>query len=114
MALDRLGKPLHAGTSYDPHARTQAFHWRKGKLSALPILRGFAGCRGLAINSRGQTLGYCSADKPFRVHSVLWQGTGPPRDLGTLDDKDWVYPLELNERGQVVGMTRVDGQTTAF
>ena len=37
MALDRLGKPLHAGTSYDPHARTQAFHWRKGKLSALPI-----------------------------------------------------------------------------
>ena len=102
------------GTSSDPHARMQAFHWSNGKLSPLPILRRFADCRGLAVNSRGQTLGYCSADKPFRVHSVLWQGTGPPRDLGTLDDKHWVYPLQLNERGQVVGMTRVNGKTTAF
>ena len=87
-AAESINNAGVVGTSSDPHARTQAFHWSKGKLTALPILRGFTGCRGLAVNSRGQTLGYCSTDKPLRVHSVIWQGTGPPRDLGTLDDKD--------------------------
>ncbi len=100
------------GTSHDARAGMRAFRWSKGKLSELPRLRGFVGCRAYGINSSGQALGYCTTDKPFRVHAVLWQD-GRARDLGTLGH-DWVYPLQLNDRGQVVGMTRVRGEEHAF
>lgn len=101
------------GTSHDARAGARAFRWSKGKLSALPRLRGFLDCRAFWINSSGQALGYCATDTPFRLRSVLWQNGRPPRDLGPLGD-DWVYPLQLNERGQVVVMTQVRGEKHPF
>jgi probable HAF family extracellular repeat protein len=100
------------GTSYDGRTGMRAFRWSKGKLSELQSLSGFVDCTAVAINSSGQALGYCATRTPFRVHSVLWED-GRPRDLGTLGH-DWVYPLQLNDRGQVVGKTQVRGEEHAF
>jgi probable HAF family extracellular repeat protein len=90
----------------------RAFLWRDGAMRDLGVLPGFVDCYAVAINQRGEVLGYCATYTPHRLQGFLWHD-GELRDLDVLD-RESILPEFLNDRGQVVGRTSVDGKERSF
>ena len=77
-----------------------AFLWQNGKMTNLGTLRGYrARSDAVAVNNRGQVIGVSFSAN--WGHGFLWQ-KGKMTDLGTLGG-DQVYPVAINDAGQVVG-----------
>jgi probable HAF family extracellular repeat protein len=76
-------------------------------MRSLGTLSGFERCHPEAINAKGQVLGYCTSENPYRQHAFLWH-RGGMRDLGDLT------ATALNDVGQLAGTMRVNGRTHAF
>jgi len=72
----------------------------------LPALPGGGNTRAFAINERGDVAGQ-SATPAGEIHAVLWQD-GEVLDLGTFGGARG-EALDVNELGQVVGVTEVGG-----
>ncbi len=89
--------------------------WRKGKIEeVLPTLAGDSRGGAVAINSRGQAVGF-SGDCTTFLHAVLWQG-GTATDLGNLGGQFTHVATSINNRGQVTGVSDLTGDevTHAF
>jgi probable HAF family extracellular repeat protein len=115
-----LGKVLAVGINnrgeiagYEPEEGwpwgRRALLWKNGRwrdlgtlggevtfLPAPPLENGNPLPTAAVINDRGQVVGISEPPRSHVWHGVLWQN-GRMRDLGTLQ------PIEINERGQVVG-----------
>jgi len=85
----------------------------KGRMQQLPPLPGDSTSAATAINSRGQVVGI-SGDCDIAVgqlsarHSVLWEN-GTPTNIGDLGGDAWHTPMDINERGDVVGFSNPPG-----
>ena len=83
----------------------QAFIWQNGKLKALPLLSGWEGAFGFALNDRDQVVGAASnvdSNNNVLQTAVLWNN-GQPVNLGTLFPGSTSSALGVNNWGVVVG-----------
>jgi probable HAF family extracellular repeat protein len=98
--------------------------WRDGKVQSLPTYAGDADGLALAINDRGQIVGSsgtCTTFQPntlinlMGVHPILWEN-GKAIDLGNLGGATGAaggnIAWDLNNRGQVIGVSDLAGDTT--
>jgi probable HAF family extracellular repeat protein len=97
--------------------------WKKGQLTALPLLPGGNNSYALDMNDRGQAVGFsdtdvydpdCAAARTagFRFQSVIWEPDGRINPLRLLGEDTVSFALGINNRGQVVGVSGVCGNTT--
>ena len=100
----------------------QVFHfkpvvWEQGQIRRLPISSGDPDGVALAINDSGDVAGAsgtCSTFSPTLLidlsplHALLWEN-GKPTDLGTLGGQYGNVALNLNNKGQVVGVSNLSG-----
>ncbi len=88
---------------------------RDGTTTDLGSLGGVAWNTPMALNERGDVVGFANApgtDPPtsFNYRAFLWtRKLGHMIDLGTLDGDSRAQALGINERGQVVGVSRGAG-----
>ena len=88
----------------------RGFMWdsRTGEMRELTPLSGDSTSTGNAINERGQVAGIsgrcANAVGGFSAqHAVLWEPDGTAIDIGNLGGEAWHTPLDINQRGDVVG-----------
>lgn len=79
----------------------------EGRIQELPPLPGDSVSAATAINSRGQVVGisgHCdqAVGRHSARHAVLWD-RGQVVDLGSLGASVWNTPMDINDRGDVVG-----------
>jgi probable HAF family extracellular repeat protein len=91
-------------TGYTMSRTTHAFIWQHGIMTDLGSLEGRAFSVGVAINERGQVIGYgTSVDGQMNdAAPFLWQG-GRMTTLGPLSEGSRSGAVAINERGQTVG-----------
>ncbi len=97
--------------------------WQKGAIQELPTYPNDPDGNAHAINDLGQTAGasgVCAAFNPIwltnlqALHALLWED-GKAIDLGTLGGTghgDGIMALNLNNRGQVIGSSDLQGDTS--
>lgn len=81
---------------------TRAFLWRAGRQTNLGTLGG-ARTGAIAINERDEVVGSSTAASG-REHAFLWRD-GRMRDLGTLAGRPYSDAVDINDRGQVIGIS---------
>ena len=100
-ALDINRHGVVVGESTDSHGITRAFQWTESDgMTALPTPEGAWHSAALAVNDLGQIVG--TLDHGEGVHAVRWE-EGRMRRLHRLPGAGPVQPLDVNERGDVVG-----------
>jgi len=97
-----------------------------GQIHQLPPLPGDTISYALGINEEGQSVGVsgtCSnTNFPLYLnpsasaaHGVLWDKDGTPIDLGNLGSSTFTVPAAINDRGVVVGASKIaDGTVHPF
>jgi probable HAF family extracellular repeat protein len=83
--------------------------WQKGEVRALPTFPSDPDGVANAINDKGDAVGQ-TGDCTSAFHAVLWHN-GTPTDLGSLGGLQ-LNPLDINNRGQVVGVAFSPDGTT--
>ncbi len=88
--------------------RAAIWDTRTGEMRELPPLPGDSTSAATAINQRGQVVGIsgqCSnAVGGFSAqHAVVWGRDGRPVEIGNLGGEAWHTPMDINERGDIVG-----------
>ncbi|HEU5042379.1 MAG TPA: hypothetical protein VFT84_16245 [Gemmatimonadales bacterium] len=84
------------------------------KARALRPLGDNSASAATAINDRGQVVGI-SGDCDQAVgrfsarHAVIWQKNGKPTEIPNLGGTTWHTPMDINERGDVVGFSNPEG-----
>lgn len=86
---------------------------KTGEIHALPPLPGDSVSTGNAINNQGQIVGISgicdvAVGAASATHAVLWEN-GEPTEIGDLGGVGWHTPLDINERGEVVGFSNPPG-----
>jgi probable HAF family extracellular repeat protein len=95
------------------------FVWRRGVMTALPLLGGNNGLAG-AINNRGQIVGMSETPNPdptcspffLQIEAVVWQN-GQVQELAPLPGDPDGFANGINDNGQAVGITGCAGNTHA-
>ena len=97
-----------------------------GQIRQLAPLPGDTISYALGINAEGKSVGVsgsCSntnfplylSPSASAAHGVLWDRDGTPIDLGSLGGASFTVPAAINDRGQVVGASKVaDGTVHPF
>lgn len=88
--------------------RAALWDLRSGEMTELAPLSGDSTSAATAINETGQAVGIsgeCSnAVGGFSAqHAVLWDRNGDPTEIDNLGGDAWHTPMDLNNRGDVVG-----------
>jgi len=102
--------------------QTRAFLWQHGVMQDLGTLDGGTDAQALLINEQGQILGvsyksssiasaYCNQYDgfPLATYAFLWEN-GKMKDLGSFGGT-CTYPTDLNNHGEVVGVSNEEGDT---
>jgi probable HAF family extracellular repeat protein len=75
--------------------------WRHGRVERLPMLRGGDRGKAIAVNARGQIVGWSNLAGGHPVtHAVIWE-RGKISDLGTLGRSS--QATDINNNGQATG-----------
>ena len=89
----------------DTLTTSHAFRWKNGVMSDLGTVAGDTCSGALSINSRGQIVGYASADCVHEDHAFLWENGGPTVDLATLvipgSAVTLIEAIFINDRGEI-------------
>lgn len=105
------------------NAQTRAFLWQNGAMQDIGTLPGGTDAMALFINDRGQIVGqsysansvvtpaFGCAAPPLSLFGFFWD-KGKMTDLGTLGGS-CTFPYSLNIRGEVVGQSNLQGDTTS-
>jgi probable HAF family extracellular repeat protein len=106
------------------HLQCLAAVWRHGKMTPLPTLPGGDSAQAMAINNRGQLVGFAENDTlatgpcatPYQVlrfEAVIW-GPNPDeiRELRPLPGDTVGLALAVNDKGQAVGSSGLCSDTT--
>ena len=96
---------VYTGDFNDVFRTGQGFIWQDGKVKALPLLSGWIGAFGFAINDRDQVVGTANnVDPDTTIHqiAVMWDH-GQPVSLGTLFPGANSYAWSVNNWGVAVG-----------
>jgi probable HAF family extracellular repeat protein len=105
--------------SGEPAVLCHATRWQHGRLTDLGTLGGENSTVGnKGINDQGQVVGTAETtavdptgtDGSLKFHAFLWD-RGKMRDLGTLGNAPDSLAVGINERGQVIGLSLVNGST---
>lgn len=86
---------------------------RSAAMTELPPLPGDSTSAATAVNDRGQVVGI-SGDCANAVggfsarHAVLWEKDGSVSRIGDLGGEAWHTPMDINNRGEVVGFGNPD------
>jgi probable HAF family extracellular repeat protein len=107
------------------HHQCLAAIWREGKLTALPTLPGGNNAQALALNNRGQVIGFAETGKleepgycatPNQIldfEAVIWgPKPGEIQELPPLPGDTVGFAGATNDRGQVVGTSGLCSNTT--
>ncbi|MEO6834693.1 MAG: hypothetical protein ABI231_02135 [Candidatus Tumulicola sp.] len=86
------------------YGTAHAVLWQTGSAIDLGRLGGKTGNAALAINDRGQVVGFADLPGDNTFHAFLWQ-RGSMADLGTLPGDVLSVALGINNKGQVVGQS---------
>lgn len=94
--------------------------WDAGtdEVRELPPVPGDSASAAVGINDRGQVVGISgecdqAVGRLSAKHAVLWEKDGTIRDLGNLGGNAWHTPVDINQRGDVVGFSNL-AQGTDF
>ncbi|NLT54729.1 MAG: hypothetical protein GXX79_09205 [Actinomycetales bacterium] len=88
---------------------SQVLRWdAAGTLTVLALPAGATSGSARAVNNAGAVLG--SVTLGIAQHGVIWDGDGPPTDLGGVTTCDTSNPTAMNERGDVIGTVRLSGR----
>jgi probable HAF family extracellular repeat protein len=98
------------GNAVGEYSAAHAVLWDRGRVFDLGGLGGVAWNTPMAINDRGDIVGFANAegtDPPndFNVRAFLWTTRDGMRNLGTLPGDATSQALGINERRQVVGVS---------
>lgn len=94
--------------------------WKNGHIKELPTYGGDADGFAIAINDYGQVAGASGTCSTFNsvnglylspVHALLWQNDGTVTNLGSLGGAFGNQAHNINNRGQVVGVSDLAGDT---
>jgi len=96
-----IGNSYPCRTSFDC-ASARAFFWQKGRLTRLGTLGG-KWTEARDLNDSGQVVGY-GTTTGGSDHAFLWRN-GVLTDIGTLPGRRESMATDVNERGQVVGVS---------
>jgi probable HAF family extracellular repeat protein len=97
------------GTSITAEGEGHAFLWRDGEmidLGSLGATDSYPASEAVAINNHGQVVGHASD------HVFLWEN-GRMTDIGVLADESRSRPVDINDRGQILGWASFDDWPTA-
>ena len=101
------------GTAVGGVAARHAVLWEKGKPTHLGNLGGIAWNTPMALNERGDIVGFSNVSKDdgavFNAHAFLWTRGRGIQDLGTLPGDSISQALGINEQRQVVGISCTAG-----
>jgi probable HAF family extracellular repeat protein len=86
---------------------------KKGAKQELPPLPGDSASAATAINDSGQAVGISgkcdqAVGRFSALHAVLWDH-GTPTEIPNLGGTTWHTPMDINERGDVVGFSNPPG-----
>jgi probable HAF family extracellular repeat protein len=96
--------------------RDQAFHWRDGTLTRLPVS---GNSTAAAVNKHGVIAGTQNIRKDFprswerREHAFVY-ANGRVTDLGTLGEGLWSEAIAINDHGQVLGQAPLEAHGIAW
>lgn len=98
------------GTAVGGPSAAHAVLWENGKVTDLGNLGLFEWNTPMAINQRGDIVGFAAVpgEEPDSIHlrAFLWTEDGGMEELGTIDEEDVEsQALGINARGQVVGLS---------
>ena len=105
-----------------PDAHIQACFWQGGRVRGLGVLPGGRNSEALGINNGGRIVGWSEINHPLHSpagdrHAFLWRGN-ILYDLNALIPaaSGWVVEeaRAINNKGQIVGSGRLNGQPHAF
>jgi probable HAF family extracellular repeat protein len=88
------------GSGRDGRGRVVTLRWDDGVLTELPMPPGATLCGAEAINDRGDIVGACDQVPEW---GVLWRRNGGVVGLGPVPDGWFAAPVDINERGAVLG-----------
>ncbi len=101
------------GTAVGGISAAHAVLWEKGKPTPLGTLGGIAWNTPMALNERGDIVGFSNISKEdgatFNAHAFLWTRGRGIQDLGTLPGDSISQALGINEERQIVGISCTAG-----
>jgi probable HAF family extracellular repeat protein len=104
------------GLSNTSSGSTHAVLWQKRQIKDLGTLDG-NDTQATDINNRGTVVGYSFNSYDAPIHAFVWRN-GTMRDLNSLlpANAGWEVTAAygINDRGQIVGKGKKDGQTKAY
>jgi probable HAF family extracellular repeat protein len=110
----------HDATCVSPQVlQFEAVVWgpRKGQMRELPPLAADQDGAATAINDKSQVVGISgicqnAVGALSAKHALLWEN-GIPTAIGNLGGAGWNTPMDINNRGQVVGFSDLPGDENA-